>query len=165
MKRYDDAVATYKRFIDRFPDAPNPERPYLNLIDVLHEAGRHKEALDWVQQTRARFKNDIGGTLALFAQLRIHLAQANWAAAVRDAEELAKFSDLGGTRVPGGTNPAEIKFLRAYALEQLGRTEEAVAAYLAIPDGRNEYYGMRATQRLLALGARATSRAHLFRCV
>ena len=158
MKRYDDAVAAYKRFIARFPDAPNPERPYLNLIDVFHEAGRHNEALDWVQQTRARFKNDIGGTLALFAQLRIHLAQSNWPAAVRDAEELSKASDLGGTRVPGGTNPAEINFLRAFALEQMGRTEEAVAAYLSIPDGRNEYYGMRATQRLLALANADKSR-------
>ena len=105
------------------------------------------------------FKNNIGGVLALFAQLRIRLAQANWPAAVRDAEELSKFSDLGGTRVPGGTNPAEISFLRAFALEQMGRTDEAVTAYLAIPDGRNEYYGMRATQRLLALGTQDKSRA------
>jgi soluble lytic murein transglycosylase-like protein/TolA-binding protein len=159
LKRYEDAIATYKRFIDRFPDAPNPERPYLNLIDVLHEAGRHKEALDWVQQTRARFRNEIGGALALFAQLRIYLAQANWPAVVRNAEELSKCSDLGGTRVPGGTNPAEITFLRAYALEQSGRTEEAVTAYLSIPDGRNEYYGARATQRLMALGGNDKSRA------
>ena len=158
-KRYDDAVAAYKSFIARFPEAPNPERPYLNLIDVLHEAGRHNEALEWVQQTRARFKSDIGGVLALFAQLRIHLAQSNWPAAVRDAEELSKFSDLGGTRVPGGTNPAEIDFIRAYALEQMGRTEDAVTAYLSIPDGRNEYYGMRATQRLLTLGSKDKSRS------
>jgi soluble lytic murein transglycosylase len=151
MKRTDDAVTAYKLLIDRFPDSPTPERPFLNIIDALHEAGRHADALNWVQQTRAQFKDSLGGTLALFAQLRIHLAQASWAAAVRDAEELAKAGDLGGTRVPGGTNPAEVAFLRAFALEQLGRTEEAVAAYLAIPDGRNEYYGTRATQRLLAL--------------
>jgi soluble lytic murein transglycosylase len=151
MKRYDDAVAAYKRFIERFPDAPGPERPYLNLIDVLHEAGRHNEALDWVQQTRARFKQQIGDALALFAQLRIHFAQANWPAAARDAEELAKYSDLGGTQVPGGTNPTEVSFLRGYALEQSGRIEDAVTVYLSIPDGRNSYYGMRATQRLLAL--------------
>jgi len=159
MKRYDDAVASYKRFIERFPDAPSPERPYLNLIDTLHEAERHNEALDWVQQTRSRFKNEIGGTLALFAQLRIHFAQANWPAAVRDADELLKSSDLGGTRVPGGTNPAEINFLRAYALEQSARAEEAVDAYLSIPDGRNEYYGARATQRLLTLSTNEKSRA------
>src|SRR6185369_11205520 len=159
LKRTNEAVTAYKLLIDRFPDNPTPDRAYLNIIDALHEAGRYPEALNWVQQTRARFKNDLGGTLALFAQLRIHLAQASWAAAVSDAEELAKFTDLGGTRVPGGTTAAEVSFLRAYALEQSGRTEDAIAGYLAIPDGRNEYYGARATQRLLALANGEKSRA------
>ena len=159
MKRTDDAVAAYMLFIDKFPDAPNPERSYLNIIDALHEAGRYPEALHWVKQTRTQFKNDIGGALALFAQLRINMAQQAWSNVVRDAEELSKLSDLGGTRVPGGTNPAEVTFLRAYALEQLGRTEEAIAAYLSLPDGRNEYYGTRATQRLLDLANNDKSRA------
>ena len=159
MKRTDDAVAAYKLLIDRFPDAPSPERPYLNLIDALHEAERYPEALNWVQQTRARFKNDLGGTLALFAQLRIHMAQGSWATVVRDADELLKLSDLGGTRVPGGTSTAEVTFLRGYALEQLGRNEEAIAGYLSIPDGRNDYYGTRATQRLLDLASTEKSRA------
>ena len=158
-KRTDDAIAAYKLLSDRFPNSPTPERPFLNIIDALHEAGRYAEALNWVQQTRARFKNTIGDALALFAQLRIHLAQASWAAAARDAEELAKYSDLGGTRVPGGTTPVEVSFLRAYALEQSGRVEDAVVAYLAIPDGRNEYYGARATQRLQALASNEKSRA------
>jgi len=87
----------------------------------------------------------------LFAQLRIHMAQSSWAAVVRDADELLKFSDLGGTRVPGGTSTAELNFLRGYALEQLGRTQEAIGPYLSVYDGRNEYYGARATQRLLDL--------------
>jgi len=159
MKRTDDAVAAYKLFIDRFPNEPNPERSYLNIIDALHEAGRYPEALNWVQQTRTRFRNSIGDALALFAQLRINMAQQSWANVVRDAEELSKFSDLGGTRVPGGTNPVEVTFLRGYALEQLGRTEEAIAAYLSIPDGRNEYYGTRATQRLVDLANDEKSRA------
>ncbi len=159
MKRTDDAVAAYKLLIDKFPDNPSPERAYLNIIDALHEAGRYPEALNWAQQARARFKNDLGGALALFAQLRIHMAQGSWATVVRDAEELSKLSDLGGTRVPGGTNTVEVNFLRAFALEQLGRNEDAIDAYLTIPDGRNEYYGTRATQRLLALAANEKSRS------
>jgi len=159
MKRYDAAVVVYKTLIDRFPDNPNPERAYLNIIDALHEAGQYSEALNWVQQARARFKNNIGGALALFAQLRIHMAQGSWATVVSDADELLKLSDLGGTKVGGGTTPTEVNFLRAYALEQLGRTEEAITAYLSIPDGRNEYYGVRATQRLLGLAAAEKSRA------
>jgi soluble lytic murein transglycosylase-like protein/TolA-binding protein len=158
LKRPEDAIAAYKRYIDRYPDAPNPERPYLNIIDALHEAGRYAEALSWVQQTRARFKNTLGGALALFAQLRIHLALAGWSDVVRDADELLKASDLGGVKVPGGTNPMEVTFLRAYALEMLGRTDDAVTAYLSIPDGRNEYYGARSTQRLLALASNDKAR-------
>ena len=161
MKRFDDAVNAYKLLVDRFPDAPGPERTYLNIIDALHEAGRYQEALNWVQQTRARFRNDIGGALALFAQLRIHMAQGSWSTVVRDTDELLKLSDLGGTRVGGGTSTAEVNFLRAYALEQLGRTEEAITAYLSIPEGRNEYYGTRATQRLLNLATSEKSRALL----
>jgi soluble lytic murein transglycosylase-like protein len=159
MKRTDDAVAAYKLLIDRFPDNPAPERAYQNIIDALHEAGRYPEALNWVQQARARFKTDLANALVLFAQLRIHMAQGSWAVAIRDADELSKLSDLGGTRVPGGTNQAEVNFLRAYALEQLGRNEEAITAYLSIPDGRNEYYGTRATQRLLDLATNQKSRS------
>jgi soluble lytic murein transglycosylase-like protein/TolA-binding protein len=159
LKQTDGAVNAYKVLIQRFPDRPNPERAYLNIIDLFHEAGGYSEALAWVQQTRTLFKNNLGEALALFAQLRIHLAQGSWATVVRDADELLKFSDLGGTRVPGGTNTAEVNFLRAYALEQLGRNEEAITAYLAIPDGRNEYYGARATQRLLDLATNQKAKA------
>jgi soluble lytic murein transglycosylase len=159
MKRTDDAVNAYKLLIDKFPDNPAPERAYQNIVDALHEAGRYTEALNWVQQARARFKTDLANALVLFAQLRIHMAQGSWATVVRDADELSKLSDLGGTRIPGGTNPAEVNFLHAYALEQLGRNEEAIAAYLAIPDGRNEYYGTRATQRLMGLATNQKSRS------
>jgi len=159
MKRTDDAVAAYKLLVDKFPDNPAPERAYLNIIDALHEAGRYSEALNWIQQARARYKTDVANALMLFAQLRIHMAQGSWATVVRDADELLKLSDLGGTRVPGGTNAAEVNFLRAFALEQLGRTEEAISGYLSIPGGRNEYYGTRATQRLLDLATNQKSRS------
>jgi len=148
LKRTDDAVAAYRLLIDRFPGEPGLDRTYLNIVDVLHEAGRHAEAMNWISQTRARFKGEIGASLALFSQLRIHLAQSAWLEAVKDADELLKLSDLGGLRVAGGTTSSEVSFLKAFALEQLGRAEEAISAYLAIPDGRNEYYGSRATLRL-----------------
>src|SRR5258705_4761092 len=157
LKRVDAALDAYKLFISRFPDAPNPERPYLNVIDILHEAGRYPEALNWVQQTRSRFRGELSSALALCSQMRMHLAQDSWQQAVADADGLLKLPDLGGTRVPGGTSPPEIDFLRAYALERMGRIDEAVNAYLSIPDGRNEYYGARANQRLLGLAAKESS--------
>jgi soluble lytic murein transglycosylase-like protein/TolA-binding protein len=156
--RPNDAVKTYQTIIDKFPDPQNPERAYLNIIDILHEAGRHSEALDWVQRTRAQFKGQIGDALALFAQLRVHQAQNNWQAVIADADELLKLPDAGGTRVPGGTTKSELTYVRTRALESLGREPEAISLYLSLPDGRNEYYGARATQRLLALAEAAKTR-------
>jgi soluble lytic murein transglycosylase len=159
LKRTDEAVAAYKLYGEKYLTEPNPERAFLNIIDALHEAGRHKEALDWVAETRVRFRGRIGGALALFAQMRIHLAQGAWQAVVSDANELANAGDLGGARVAGGTTKAEVTFLRAFALEQLGRADEAMTDYLSLPDGRNEYYGKRATQRLQALAADPKTRS------
>ncbi|HYY57146.1 MAG TPA: transglycosylase SLT domain-containing protein, partial [Pyrinomonadaceae bacterium] len=158
MKRTDEAVAAYRHFIEKYGDAPNPERPYLNIIDALREVGRDAEALDWIQQTRARFKGRVGASLALFSQAKIHLTRGDWAGALSDIDALRAESDLGGMRTPGGTNQTEVSFMRAYTLEQMGRTDEAINAYLDIPDGRNEYYGGRATRRLRALAVDARAR-------
>jgi soluble lytic murein transglycosylase len=151
QKRTDDAIAAYEQLIDRFPAAPNPERPYLNIIDVLRDAGRDDEALRWVKRTREQFKEQIGGTLALFAEAKIHIAQSAWSVAATDLDELRQVQDLGGARVPGGTTASEVAFLRALALEQTGRAQEAIDSYLLIPEGRNEYYGFRADERLRAM--------------
>jgi soluble lytic murein transglycosylase len=43
--------------------------------------------------------------------------------------------------------------MRAYVLEQMSRMNEAINSYLAITDGRAEYYGWRATERLRGLAA------------
>jgi soluble lytic murein transglycosylase len=146
-QRYDEALSTYQRIIERYTDQAVQERAHLNVIDVLRDAGRDREALEWVQKTRSRFRGQAGA-LALFSQARIHVAQGAWGEALADFEALLNESDLGGGRAPGGTNKTEISFARAYVLEQLGRTDEAASAYLSLPDGRNEYYGWRATVRL-----------------
>lgn len=163
LKRPDDAIATYKLYIEQFPDAPNPERPYLNLIDIMRDAGRFQEALSWVQQTRQHFKEQPAGTLALFSQARIHIAQGSWRAALSDLEELTQAKDLGGSRTAGGTSSSEVNFLRGLVLEQLGRSQDALDAYLAIPEGRNEYYGFRANQRLIAITSNSNASVNKLR--
>ncbi len=158
LKRTDDAVQAYRQLLAQYPDVPNPERFYLNIIDSLHEAGRYQEAVEWVQETRKHFKNGLGSALALFAQARIHMAQGSWPSVITDTEELTRFSELGGNLVPGGTTTSEVMFLRAYALEQLGNLSAAVEGYLAIPEGRNEYYSKIATARLQVLAGNAKTR-------
>lgn len=158
LKQTDEAIASYRRFIERYPDAPDPERPFLNIIDTLRDAGRDHDALDWVERTRTRFKGQLPSRLALFSRARIYLRNSDWPRALIDLEALRNESDLGGARVPGGTSSAEVSYLRALVLEQMGRTEDAVNAYLEISDGRYEYYGGRATERLQALARAGNTR-------
>ncbi|MEA2204280.1 MAG: soluble lytic murein transglycosylase [Blastocatellia bacterium] len=159
LKQTAAAIASYQLLIERYPEAPNPERPYLNIIDALREGGRDNDALEWVQQTRRRFKGQTAAALALFSQARIHFAQADWPAALADIEALSMESDLGGAQTAGSTNQNELAFMKAYALEQSARLGEAVGAYLAIPDGRSEYYGGEATLRLRGLSRQAGNAA------
>lgn len=159
-KRFDEAIKTYQRVIDHYKDQAVQERAYLNIIDALRDANRDREALEWARDARSRFRGQAAA-LALFSQARIHLAQGAWAEALADFEALTGEADLGGGRAPGGTNRTEISFARAFALEQLGRTDEALSAYLSIPDGRNEYYGWRATERLREMAKAERTRAQI----
>jgi soluble lytic murein transglycosylase len=161
LKRFDEAVNAYKGVIERYGNGANPERAYLNIIDTLRDAGRDAEALSWAEQTRNKFKGQVGATLALFSQARIHLSQGAWASALADFDALRNEANLGGATINGSTNQTEIAFSRAFLLEQMGRTEDAINAYLLIPDGRNDYYGSRATRRLLGLAANEKTRASI----
>ena len=109
LKRTDQAIAAYKRYGDKYADGPNPERPFLNIIDTLHEAGRHQEALQWVQQMRTRFRTGIGGTLALFRRFDSFAQSAG--VGIADAKECRSFGLLVAPAFREGRE-SEIIFLR-----------------------------------------------------
>ncbi|MGI9055604.1 MAG: tetratricopeptide repeat protein, partial [Pyrinomonadaceae bacterium] len=153
-----EAVSRYQKIIEKYADAERLDRAYLNIVDVLRDAGEITDALNWTKKTQEVFRGKLPEAVALFSQARIRLAQNDWQNALADLEKLLTFSDLGGTRVPGGTNKAEITFLRAYTLEQLNRFPEAIDTYLLISDGRNEYYGWRATEKLRDLAKNEKSK-------
>lgn len=159
LGKYAEAIARYQKFIEKYPDDERIDRPYLNLIDVYRDSGNDDEALKWAAKTQEVFKGKLSEALALFSQARIRIAKSDWASALTDLDRLLSMPDLGGTRVPGGTNTAEIKFLNAYALEQIQRFPEAIDVYLSIPDGRAEYYGWKASERLKALAGNEASRS------
>ncbi len=154
-----EAVARYQKFIAQYTDAETIDRAYLNIIDVYRDTGANADALKWTQKTQEVFRGKPPEAIALFAQTRIRIAQNDWANALNDLENLGKFSDLGGTRVPGGTNKAEIEFLKGFVLENSGRYAEAIDVYLSVPDGRSEYYGWRATERLKTLASSETTKS------
>jgi soluble lytic murein transglycosylase len=148
-----EAISRYQKFIEKYADADNLERAYLNIVDIERDLGEESDAIKWTTKTRETFKGKLPEAIALFTQVRIRIAQNDWTGALTDLNELQNASDFGGTRVPGGTNKTEIAFLKAFVLEQLQRFPEAIDLYLSIPDGRAEYYGGRATERLRALAA------------
>ena len=143
-----EAGARYKRYIEKFPEGERVDRAYLNMIDVLRDEREETAAVKWAATIGDKFRGKQPEALAAFASARIYLARTDWPNALPVLESLEKLNDLGGPNAPGGTTLAEVRFLRAYALENLRRYPEAIDVYLSIPDGRNEYYGLRANDRL-----------------
>lgn len=145
--RASEAAARYREYVERFPAGERIEFAYLNVIDGLREAGRPLEAIQWVARTRERFNGTPTATNALFSRLRLDVAGSDWQRAIQTADELR--TNAFSRKVM--TTPDEVAYLRAYSLERAGRTNEAINAYLAIPDRIDSYYGGLATGRLLAL--------------
>jgi soluble lytic murein transglycosylase-like protein/outer membrane protein assembly factor BamD (BamD/ComL family) len=147
LDRSREAAARYREYTERFPVGERIEFAYLNVIDSLREAGRSQEAVTWIARTREKFAGTPTATNALFARLRLDVSGGDWQHAIQTADELrtAAFSSKVMTTLD------EVAYLKAYSLERAGRIEEAISAYLAIPDRVDSYYGWLATQRLLAL--------------
>lgn len=149
--KFKEAIVRYRKFIDLYPADERLDRAYLNIVDAYRDQGSDQDALKWAATTEQVFKGKPPEAIAIFTQARIYLAGSDWSNALTTLDRLKGYSDLGGTKVPGGTNTAEAAFLRAFSLEQLQRYDEAIDTYLSIPDGRSEYYGARATERLMIL--------------
>ncbi|HEX8709348.1 MAG TPA: transglycosylase SLT domain-containing protein [Pyrinomonadaceae bacterium] len=146
LGRATEAAARYREYTERFPEGERVEFAYLNVIDGLREAGRPAEAIAWVTRTRQKFAGTATDTNALFARLRLDVAGGDWQHAVQVSEELRN----APLTAKVATSAEEVAYLRAYSLERAGRTEEAINAYMAIPDRVDSYYGGLATERLLA---------------
>lgn len=148
LGKHRESVARYEKYIQSYPDDERIDRAYLNIVDVLRDAGEETEALSRAERAANAMRGKTGEAQAVFVQARIRIARTEWAPALADLDRLLTLSNLGGTTVAGGTTKAEVTFLRGLVLEELRRYPDAIDAYLAIPDGRNEYYGWRATERL-----------------
>ena len=155
MGRFAEAAARYAEYVDRFPNGERIDTAHLNVIDTLREANRPAEALQWVTKTRQRFAGTAVETNAMFAALRLYVAEDQWADAVNMADQLLQRSFSKAVL----TSRAEVAYLKAFSLEHAKRKDEAVTAYLAVPDSIDSYYGWLASQRLAALAG--PSRAEL----
>ncbi|CAN5779841.1 hypothetical protein BH18ACI4_BH18ACI4_18200 [soil metagenome] len=139
-----NAADRYAQYIERFPQGERIDTAHLNVIDTLREADRSEEAITWIERTRRRFAGTPTETNALFARLRLAVAEADWQQAVVTANELSR------TRFQKGvlTTPSEAAYLKAYSLDRTGKRREALDAYISIPDAPGSYYGWLAAERV-----------------
>lgn len=157
--KHREAVKRYQDFINKFPADERLDRAYLNIIDVLRDEGEEVEAHKRSEKVQDIFHGKPPEALALFAETRIDIARSDWNAALAGLDKLLTLPDLGGPNTPGGTSKTEATFLRGFVLEQKRAFADAIDAYLSVPDGRGEYYGWRATERLRALAVGQETKA------
>lgn len=157
----EESVKRYQRFIDLYPSDEKADRAYLNIVDVLRDQGAEDEALKWCVATENAFNGKVPANLAIFDEARIFIAGQKWQQALDKLERLTKVNNLGGATVPGGTTPAEVAFLRGYCYENSGNYNAAIETYLSIEEGRDSYYGWRATECLRRLATLDESKTNI----
>ncbi|MEQ1603463.1 MAG: transglycosylase SLT domain-containing protein [Pyrinomonadaceae bacterium] len=148
-----EATTRYQLFIDKYPTDERLDRAYLNIVDILRDQGEDTDAIRACEKVRAVFKGKLPEAIAYFTEARIYIAREEWQNAFDILEKLKAFNEFGGATVPGGTSVGEVTFLKGFALEKLNKFPEAIETYLSINDGRGEYYGWQASERLKAMNA------------
>jgi soluble lytic murein transglycosylase len=152
MGQPNQAVEKYAEYIRLYPNGERIDTAHLNIIDTLREAGRPDEAIDWIGRTRQRFAGTATETNAVFARLRLDVAEGNWKHAVTTADELSRLTFSRGVL----TSRSEVAYLKGYSLERLGNKREALNVYSSISDSPESYYGGLATERILSLSGTET---------
>ncbi len=144
-----EAAKTYEQYTIMFPTGERIETSYLNIIDALREAKKYDQANLWVEKTRQRFMGLPSETNALFARLRMEFFRQDFEKVIVTADTLKTLRNFGSSM----TSNDEVTYLKAFALEKLGRKNEAIAAYSSIPNYLSSYYGGLADARLSKLNA------------
>jgi soluble lytic murein transglycosylase len=150
-RRYPEAARRYIDFINEYPEGDLVEGAYRNVVDSLRYARKDDEAVEWSRRIVEEYAGKPLAAVGIYNEAKIELVRGRYAFAERlllrlQAQPL--YSRLMGAPIRG-----EAAFMRAYAIEQLGRIAEAARLYLAIPEERENFFGYRATLRLRALAA------------
>ena len=145
-----EAANAYQLYTTMFPTGEKIESSYLNIIDALREVKHYDEANLWVDKTAQRFSEMPTATNALHARLRMEISRQSWQRAVEAADALRLLNNFRGSM----SSLDEVNFLKALALEKLGKKGEAILLYAAIPN--NSYYGGLANDKVNAASNRVS---------
>lgn len=144
-----EAAKTYEQYTVMFPNGERVETSYLNIIDALRETKKYDEANRWVEKARQRFAGMPAATNALFARMRMEIHREQWTQAIATADLLRNGASFGGSM----TSRDEVSYLKGFALEKLGRKQEAISVYSSIPNILTSYYGGLASEKLERLNS------------
>ena len=148
-RRYEEAARRYEEFITEYPDSELLEGAHRNVVDCLRYAGKFDEAIEWSRRIVQKYANQPLATVGLYNEAKIQLTRGNYDAALQLLTRVAALPVTAKTI--SAPIRGEASFLRIFTLEKMGRLAEAARAYLATPDERDNYFGQRATERLLGL--------------
>lgn len=144
-----DAAKSYEQYTVMYPYGEKIDSAYLNIIDAYREAKKYDDANAWVDKARQRFSGTEVETNALFGRLRMEIFRQDWQKATNTSDEIRMLNDFPGSM----TSLDEVTYLKAFALEKLGRKGDAVMIYSAIPNTFSSYYGGLATEKLAILNS------------
>jgi soluble lytic murein transglycosylase len=147
--RYEESARRYTDFITAYPGSDLMEGAYRNVVDCLRYAGKFDDAIDWSRRIVQKYSGQPLATVGLYNEAKIQLTRGNYDAALQLLTRVAALP--GNAKVISAPIRGEAAFLRIFTLEKMGRIGEAVRAYLATSDERDNYFGYRATERLMAL--------------
>ena len=88
LAKYREAVARYEKFIQSYPGDERLVRAYLNIIDVLRDAGEETDALKRSDIAAEIYKGKTGEAQAIFVKARMRIARSDWANALIEIERL-----------------------------------------------------------------------------
>jgi peptidoglycan lytic transglycosylase len=148
-QRYDEAMKRYSDFIESYPNSELVDAAYRNVVDCLRYGGKDTDAIQWSRRIVERSSREPLAVVGLFNEARIELGRGNWEAALTLLNRLQ--AQPSYQRLLSAPMRGEAGFLRIVAIEQMGRLAEAARLYFALRDERDNYFGQRATQRLVAL--------------
>lgn len=148
------AAKTYGQYAVMFPNGRFIESSHLNIIDAYREAGKYDLANFWVDKTRERFRRTKTETNAIHGQLRMEVYRQNWSAVLSATKELIRLNRFSKSMA----YEYEVKYLKALALEKLGRKSQALSSYYSIPASPTSYYAGLANKRIYSLGGNVAGR-------
>jgi soluble lytic murein transglycosylase len=152
----DEAARLWQQYTVMYPQGERLDGAYVNTIDALREAGRYKDADNWVESTRQRFPGTGTETNALHARLRMQIFRGQYA----DAEATAALMQAQSKFYGSMTSLDEVKYLRAFALEKQKKRAEAMAMYASIANTGTSYFGGLAAEKVTSSGVKKTAQIY-----